>query len=336
MGPVFRTSRLLPTVFAVAAILLVAATSSAADPEALAKARADFRQALVLQTGGDWAGALSLLRGVAEVATTPQVRFNIALCEEHLGRLSAALGDYDIAAASGAAAGAADVASAARARVNGVRGRLPKLRIVRGQGASVGHIALDGNELGEAVLEKEIPVDPGPHEVEIRSARGAARTTSLRLAEGEHRKIEVTLPEEALSAPVLPEKSASQPSPELRPKRSFLLPVVVGSVGLASLAAGGVFALLESSAVKDLNRVCGPSRDACPASSRGEYNDAKTYATATNVTLVVGGVGVIAAAVIFVASKPHPVTAPTTGLHVEIVPSAPFAEAGASVVGRFF
>src|ERR1700712_2463504 len=72
--------------------------SGAAGGDAIKLAREQFSQALSLQTGGDWAGALALLKEVAAVKPTPQVRFNIALCEERLGRLVAALGDYELAA----------------------------------------------------------------------------------------------------------------------------------------------------------------------------------------------------------------------------------------------
>src|SRR5689334_16529333 len=51
----------------------------------LDKARAQFQQGLALETAGDWAGALSLFVQVAAVKLTPQVRFHVGLCEEHLG-----------------------------------------------------------------------------------------------------------------------------------------------------------------------------------------------------------------------------------------------------------
>ena len=78
--------------------------------EALKRAREQFGQALALQTAGDWAGALTLLKEVAAVKSTPQVRFNMALCEEKLGKLVAALGDYELAAADARAEKADQVA----------------------------------------------------------------------------------------------------------------------------------------------------------------------------------------------------------------------------------
>ena len=88
--------------------LVVAATSiplpALTAPEArtsksaIDRARAQFQQGLALETAGDWTGALDLFQQVALVKLTPQVRFHIGLCEEHLGHLVAALGDYELAA----------------------------------------------------------------------------------------------------------------------------------------------------------------------------------------------------------------------------------------------
>ena len=93
----FRASLLGSLVLSIG--LLCSAPASSQEPaagedkEAVKLAREQFAQALSLQTAGDWAGALTLLKEVAAIKPTPQVRFNIALCEEKLGRLVAALGE---------------------------------------------------------------------------------------------------------------------------------------------------------------------------------------------------------------------------------------------------
>jgi tetratricopeptide (TPR) repeat protein len=99
------------------------AQAAAADADALKRAREQFGQALALQTGGDWAGALALLKEVAAVKPTPQVRFNIALCEERLGRLVAALGDYELAASDAQAEKADQVRDEVDARLESLKAR---------------------------------------------------------------------------------------------------------------------------------------------------------------------------------------------------------------------
>src|SRR5215470_9475461 len=108
-------------------VCVIPATAQAQGPssdgDGLKRAREQFAQALALQTGGDWAGALALLKEVAAVKPTPQVRFNIALCEERLGRLVAALGDYELAASD--ATGQSDqVAQEVDARLESLKARI--------------------------------------------------------------------------------------------------------------------------------------------------------------------------------------------------------------------
>ena len=64
----------------------------AQDAAELKKARAQFQQATELEQAGNWTAALQAFREVGQVRMTPQVRFHIAVCEEKLGRLVAALG----------------------------------------------------------------------------------------------------------------------------------------------------------------------------------------------------------------------------------------------------
>src|SRR3954468_21729407 len=126
-----------------------AADSSA---EALKRAREQFGQALALQTAGDWAGALALLKDVAAVKSTPQVRFNMALCEEKLGKLVAALGDYELAASDARAEKADQVAEEVEGRLESLRQRIPKLTVTRGSGAEAAIVAVDGVSVGDQVI----------------------------------------------------------------------------------------------------------------------------------------------------------------------------------------
>src|SRR5688500_11198815 len=157
------------------ALLAVPSAAWAQDPaqesstEALKRAREQFGQALALQTAGDWAGALALLKDVAAVKSTPQVRFNMALCEEKLGRLVAALGDYELAAADARAEKADQVAEEVESRLEALRQRIPKITVKRGRGAEAASIALDGTSIGDQMVGTPMPTDPGPHTIEAKA-----------------------------------------------------------------------------------------------------------------------------------------------------------------------
>jgi hypothetical protein len=175
-----------------------AASSSA---EGLKRAREQFGQALALQTAGDWAGALALLKDVAAVKSTPQVRFNMALCEEKLGKLVAALGDYELAAADARAEKADQVAEEVESRLESLRQRIPKLTVTRGSGADAAIVAVDGVSVGDQVIGLPMPTDPGPHTVEGKAPGFQPFRKSVRLAEQQSESVEIVLEPEPPPAP---------------------------------------------------------------------------------------------------------------------------------------
>ncbi len=313
--------------------VIAPAPARAQDKAELDKARNAFRQAIAAETAGNWAGALKLLREVSNVKTTPQVRYNIALCEENLGQLVAALGDYELALVDARAANAADVASVVPARIDALRARVPKVVVHKTASARLATISIDGVQLGAAMLDKPMPVDPGSHLVEASAKGYRPFSRSFDIAEKATKTIPIALEAEPSTASsATPTGSASSDNAVEPAARTNVLPFVVGGVGVASLAASGVFYLLRAGTMSDLDKVCGAARDDCPADSQSTFNRGKTYTTIANVTLALGVAGVGAGAVLYFTNKPSESTPrPSVGF----APAAPQAQLGASVVGRF-
>src|SRR5450432_4462547 len=156
---VARSSWLLCSLAALCGAPNVTRAQGGAGGDEIKLAREQFGQALSLQTGGDWAGALALLKEVAAVKPTPEVRFNIAVCEERLGRLVAALGDYELAATDAQAEKSDQVGQEVDARLEALKARLPRVVVQRGEGADSATISLDGVSLGDSVLNIPLPSD---------------------------------------------------------------------------------------------------------------------------------------------------------------------------------
>jgi hypothetical protein len=306
------------------------APASTADKATLVKARQQFQQALALETAGDWSGASALFQQVAQVRLTPQVRFHIALCEEHLGKLAAALGHYQIAADEAQEAQATEVAAQVASRTEGLKARIPKILIVRGSGADYASISLDGVALGATSIGTDLPVDPGPHTISATSQGYKSFDAKFQIAEKENTKIEVVL--EALPpAPVEDKGVATSGEAPLLPPGKNLAPFIVGGVGVASLAASGVFFLLRSKSIKSLEDSC-PSHVSCPASDQSTYDHGKTYTVVADVTLGIGIAGVAAGATLFFLNKKKP--APPAAGQLQIVPTWR-SGAGAEMIGTF-
>ena len=209
------------------------AQAPSSDGDGLKRAREQFAQALALQTGGDWAGALALLKEVAAVKPTPQVRFNIALCEERLGLLVAALGDYELAGSDAQAQKADQVRQEVDARLESLKARVPRVVVKRGAGADAATISLDGVSLGDSVLNSPLPVDPGPHVVEGAGTGFLPFKQAFRVAEQQTATIEVKLE-------LLPGKTEPTVTPPAPPSQTMRTAgFIVGGAGIASLIASG-------------------------------------------------------------------------------------------------
>jgi hypothetical protein len=165
------------------ALGLQALPAAAQDAKELARARATFQQATELEQAGNWSAAVQKFREVGHGCMTPQVRFHIALCEDKLGRLVAALGGYELALADAGTVGP-DFRAEVEGNVNRLRGRIPKLVIQRGAGAEAAVIELDGVSLGESSVGVDVPQDPGPHAVTAHSPNFQPFEATVSLAEG--------------------------------------------------------------------------------------------------------------------------------------------------------
>jgi hypothetical protein len=285
--------------------------------DALKRAREQFGQALALQTAGDWAGALTLLKEVAAVKGTPQVRFNIALCEEKLGRLVAALGDYELAAADARAEHAEQVAEEVEGRLEALRQRIPKLTLKRGAGADAAIIAVDGVSIGDQVIGTPMPTDPGPHTVEAKAPGFKPFRSSIRVAEQQSEVVEIVLEAEPPPPVANGGRGASQGG------RSPVAGYIVGGIGIASLGASGIFFGLRAGKISDLDKAC-PNHQ-CKPESQSDIESGKTYTTIANVTLAVGLAAVAGGVVLVLTSGPS--NEPSVAL-------AP-APGGAQLLGKF-
>jgi hypothetical protein len=327
----------------IAAAPLTASAPAQAAPaaSALARARSQFQQALALETAGDWGGALSLFQEVAAVKITPQVRFHIGLCQESLGKLVAANGEYQLAAAAADDANATEVKAQVVARVDALRARIPKIVIKRGTGGEYATISLDGVSLGAAMIGKEMTVDPGPHTVEGRAPGFNLFMNSFNIGEKETKTIEVTLPRKtsvaakgtAAPAPVAGSADTEGASMDATVKSGKnYLPYVVGGIGVASLVASGVFFILRAGAISDMNAACGSSGGACGPEAQGIYDKGKLYSTLAPITGVVGLVGVSAGVVLYLVNKPASASG-ATGMRVAVEPTRGFP--GAAIRATF-
>jgi hypothetical protein len=294
-----------------AAALLGASPARAQEPreEQLAAARQLFNEGKDLEKTGQWGDALARFKKVAEVKITPQVRFHIALCEENLGKLVSAINGYEVAAEEARQVGAtaSDVAQNAPQRAEALRARVPKLRIVITGKMTRSRVLLDKAAIAAGLLDTDIPVDPGAHKVEVETDGKVTASREVTLAENASERVELAVDEPAppAAAPSSPAERAPRPAPPDK-QGLFTFPppvpaIVAGGVGIASLAAAGIFFGLRQQTIAEVRDSCSdPSRDrGCDPDTREIAERGETWNLLTDVFLGVGGAGLLTGGVLW-------------------------------------
>ena len=313
-----------------------ALTAQTADD--LSRARQLFSQGVTQEAAGDWAGALATFQDVARIKMTPQVRFHIARCKEHLGRLNEALGGYRLAEHEASELGdkATELLEEVQRSRVALEARVPKLVIERGPGASAARVELDGVAIGEAQIGTEISIDPGPHVVAGILPGGKRFEKTVDVAEGETERITLEpegLEDDSAAPPVVVDGGDPEPPRDAPAEEAggSALPWVIGGVGVASLVASAVFFKMKSDAEDELSSGC--LGRTCPDTLEDTQSRGETYATLTGVTLGIGIVGVGVATVLLLTGRsPGP---EQTGRGVTFDASLGSGSASIDLSGRF-
>jgi hypothetical protein len=312
---------------------------AAPDKEELSRARARFQQATELEQAGNWAAALQQFREVGQVRMTPQVRYHIALCEEKLGKLVAALGGYELALSEAESLGP-DFHKEVEEKTNALRERIPKLVIERGQGAEAATIELDGIALGASSIGIDVPLDPGPHQVAARASGYEPYMETIEVPERETKRVSVTMKRivENTGATNNDDNKGSAPPPVPVAQPSRVVPYAVGIGGGVLLITSGVFYLMRQSKISSLDALCG-NQDVCkPDAPVAQVNDEKSKLRTYNAMATITGIGGLAAvgvAVGLLVLEPKP-SKPQAATSLYINPAAPGANlAGLSLAGAF-
>ncbi len=184
-----------------------------------------------------------------------------------------------------------------------------------------GELWVDGQSKGaiEVGIAREVALRRGAHAFEVRS--GGRVVGQARQSVGAGAATEVALapsgggggPTGPAAAPDEPAAAATPPPADEAPRpgptrgsSGSALPWVFGGVGLAALAASGVFFLQERSASNELDKRCA---GACPPGAQDDIDRSKLYGTLWPVSLGVGLAGLGAGAYFLLQKDEKPTAA---------------------------
>lgn len=269
---------------------------------------------------GDYAEACAKFAESQRLDPAPGTLINLGDCNEHLGLFASAWRYYREAVDR--LPGDKRV-EGLKARMKAMEPRLSKLTLTLAPGAPEGtRVTRDEVELGSASLGMAMPIDAGEHVVVVTAPGREAKRTAVKIVEGQSPKLELSAgaASRAIEAPPPPPPPASG--------SGRTIGIVIGSLGVASLAAGAVtggMTLQRKSTVESdcHNQVCN-THVGIDAAAQG-----KTLSLVSTVTFVTGLVGIGAGAVLFLTSGPR--SAPA----VALAPTVTRDGTGILLLGRF-
>jgi hypothetical protein len=323
---------------AAALALLVAAAprGASAEPvsaEAKAAAQALFDQGMKLAAEGRYQKACPKLAESQALDPAIGTRFYLADCFEHVGRVASAWTNFVQVADEARTLGQRDRERVARQRADALRARLPRLTIrlaPADRGLAGVEIRRDDVPVGEAQRDAPIPVDPGPHTVEVTAPGRKAWTTTVVLSgEGATAAVDVPPLESLPHRPALAPLAPLPPAPRAlgaRKTGGF----VMGGVGVAGLGAGTAFGIRAALKQGSVSRLCDDTGGCTTLAAVNGLNQAGTSADVAT-GLLVGGSALLAtgAVLVFTAPSASPPRAGRRGLELGVGPT------GAFVGGRF-
>jgi hypothetical protein len=201
-------------------------------------------------------------------------------------------------------------------------------------------LTIDGSAYADRLDGSAIVLNPGEHEFrfEMTGLEPVAKRLVMHQGEQNRREIIVVGAAPIPAGPVAPSASATpemlpEASPPAAatadqnapgrgsPQRTFGL--VVGSVGVASLAAGAIFGGLSMAAHGSYEKNCGsqigaPAAGLCNSQGVSGESDAATKGTLSTIFFIAGGVATVAGAVFFFTS-PKGVASTQVGVGMESV-----------------
>jgi hypothetical protein len=269
------------------AAIAIAIAVDARAAEDLDHAREVFRQALVLEVAGDWASALAKYQEVSRTRLTPQVRYHLARCKEHLGRLTEALGDYRVAEDEARAGSLEETSEMERARRD-LEARVPRLLVHARNVDTSTAVELDGIVVGGRVLDSPMVVNPGWHQIALRDSSGNLRASFVNAEEG--KLVEVDL---GIITPTLSPRPAGESTrPVATVSRYSLTPTwayVSAGIGLAAVGTSVALFIVRDHARRELDQNC--AGRLCPDEMRSVQERGERASVAAPVALGLGAAG---------------------------------------------
>jgi hypothetical protein len=289
-----RPACLLAAATLAVAVLVSPASRAAPSAQQKADARALVAEADKAMKAQRWADAVGALRKGQRLDPSPAIELELAGALSASGKLVEARKVLARLAADDDAK-SAKKREAAKKALSELEERLPTVKVtIAGPPADQVSVTLDGIDVN-VHRGAEIPVNPGQHTVAASADGFQAAEKEVRLAEGAHEEVELTLASKDAKDPPAPVATESESKHGSRiPGVSMLL---LGAAGLGTASVFGVIALEAGSGAR---AQC--TNNLCPPAAGDDLHRARTFGDASTVAFVAGGALAAAGIVLTIAA----------------------------------
>lgn len=286
----------------IAALMLVSLAAAAQGADELARKNAlqRFDEGVVLVDKGQYEEARLKFVQAYAVIQKPALLFNLAVTETKTNHAPSAAAHFRKLLKDSSTP--VNLRTKAEKLMSELGPTLARIVVRAPNGADV---SIDGLIVGRAPLEDPIDVLPGAHDVGIR-LEDRHMETRREARPGEEQQIELSFVEAAPSSTATIGDAGAPPpkgnDESVRPTTGYVVPIVIGGVGLASIATGAGLALASQGAHADAvtagTSCASQNADACTRAASAKSR-ADTFAAVGVGGYIVGGVLVATSLITF-------------------------------------
>ena len=286
-------------------VLVVASNAANAQGRDPVAATELFTQARELLKQGELEKACALFSESLRLDPAVGTALNLAECEERRRHLTRALRSWQ-QAINLAEATKDERGAVARERLEALSPRVPRLTVVLAPGAPEGTVVLRENvRLGDAILGRPLPVDPGKHVITVRAPKHEDVHLTVVLDEGEAKTVTAKpgplIEATPIATPKPPEVDEGIDEGEGQRTMAYVLGGV-GAAGVLVAAVSGVVLMNERNVV-DEN--C-DEENRCNDTGLKAADNGKLLVPINTIAWVVGAAGLGAGAYFYFTAPPAP------------------------------
>jgi hypothetical protein len=357
-----RTTHFWTSSMVVAVAIAVHAGNVYADTAQEDAAELRFQEALALMKAGNFAAACPKLVESQRLDPAVGTLLYLGECYDRNGQTALAWATFMAAAESARRDNQPEREKTALDRANDLIARVSKLTIEVAPEARVEglQVKLDGTVMSESDWGVATALDPGNHSIEA-TAPGRIPWSSKVTISPRRTQYSLVVPvlvSGTPGVPLPPAMAVQSPVPQKQARTDWtflpqrapetdsgtndgstqrLVGIATGGVGVAGFAVGAIFGLVAKSKESDSRQYCSPTDDtSCNHEGYLMIRDAKRDATIANVGFVVGGLGLVTGAVLYLTAPKSSSSKPAMQTSsLRIAPLLAPTVAGFAVAGQY-